>query len=452
MGISSRNSKHNLSKKDLQLLRRINLSKREIKNLLSLFNRINIYNIENDNTIWSPLLSVLEDKQSQKILNAKKKFIAFCLVTESKLRKIIRLQNNESSYSTKEHLLVNGLVYLELLKYDESQDFNWEDLNFNKTTLKEYWEAKKFISNSFKNIKKNIENELLKLFKKISAYKRKEIESFSLGISAENFSPLNKRSKLPDSLRSVSPPNRSKGMSVDNHLYLFDDPEEMGKNFEEYLKWRKFQVLEELAIFQQETEEDSQAKKVFIEEFIEDEVFQAFIRKIKKKNEDFPINEIEEEELIIEKTLEAIEVKEIKKKNLQKEIEMSCFPLKFEDESRMVLIGEENIKRFRENEKSFNEKMEVFNSKLEKKIKKISIAEDSKNSSFKNRQELKENENKNIMMMVRGEGENKSKIKTKTIKAKEDEGSNSEDEEGIVNDEGLLDDIINEASSEDEEF
>ena len=154
-----RKKKHS---KAIKKVDKIKLSRGEITSLLSIFNRINIFNIENENAIWSEMLTVVDNKQSEKIMNAKQRFINFSWKMEKKLRKISRMRNNESSYYMKEKLLINGLVYLELLKYDETNDFNWENLNFNKTTLQEYWEAKKYIKLSYENIKENIEGELIK--------------------------------------------------------------------------------------------------------------------------------------------------------------------------------------------------------------------------------------------------------------------------------------------------
>ena len=150
---------------------KIELTKREIKGLLKIFNRINIYHIENENALWTQMISEFDIKQTNKLLNAKKMLIDFSFRMEKKLLKIMRMTNNETNSSAKVELLITGLFYLELLLYNEKKDYNWEKLNFNKTTLKEYWEAKTFITENFQNIKFNIEKELYHLFQKIAKKK-----------------------------------------------------------------------------------------------------------------------------------------------------------------------------------------------------------------------------------------------------------------------------------------
>ena len=86
--------KYKPKKKKLNDLKKIKLSRREAKKLLFLFNRINIFNIENENAFWTDLLNKhLEPKNkhlepmraihSHKIINAKHAFIVYCLLKSS---------------------------------------------------------------------------------------------------------------------------------------------------------------------------------------------------------------------------------------------------------------------------------------------------------------------------------------------------------------------------------
>ena len=152
--------KYKPKKKQVNHLKKIKLSRREAKKLLFLFNRINISNIENENAFWTDLLNKhLEPKNkhlepmraihSHKIINAKRKFFSLSLLFESKLRKIMKLMNDDTSYAAKEKLLVSGLVYLELLFHNEEEYLSIFENDFNKISLKEYIEAKKFIRKGF---------------------------------------------------------------------------------------------------------------------------------------------------------------------------------------------------------------------------------------------------------------------------------------------------------------
>ena len=51
----------------------------------------------------------------------KKMFIDFSFKMEKKLRKIMRIKNNETNSTAKFKLLTTGLFYLELLLYNEEK-------------------------------------------------------------------------------------------------------------------------------------------------------------------------------------------------------------------------------------------------------------------------------------------------------------------------------------------
>ena len=293
--------KYKPKKKKLNDLKKIKLSRREAKKLLFLFNRINIFNIENENAFWTDLLNKhLEPMQaihSHKIINAKRKFFSLSLLFESKLRKIMKLMNDDTSYAAKEKLLVSGLVYLELLFHNEEEYLSIFENDFNKISLKEYIEAKKFIRKISQNLptlpqnpKKpqstlnpdklkqnppnlitNINEELLKLFEKIAKRKR-EILKNKKSESNENLQEVNLSSTLK--LKKLHSPTLSK-----NRFFDYDSKNQE-ENFHEYLKWKKYEIIEELVIF--ETPKDGykktdNLKKIPIENFIEDQEFKEFI-------------------------------------------------------------------------------------------------------------------------------------------------------------------------------
>ena len=367
-----RKKKHS---KAIKKVDKIKLSRGEITSLLSIFNRINIFNIENENAIWSEMLTVVDNKQSEKIMNAKQRFINFSWKMEKKLRKISRMRNNESSYYMKEKLLINGLVYLELLKYDETNDFNWENLNFNKTTLQEYWEAKKYIKLSFENIKENIEGELMKMFKKIAIYKR------NLAKNDENHvSPK----KSHESLSSTgyfkpSSPSMIKTIDMNNRLYFFDSDETMKANFTEYLKWKKYEVIDELMIFKDIDNIDGiENKQVAVEEFLEDGDFKEFIEDLKQKKLKYieKSRQEEEEEVKDEENSDKNEI--VSKINKMHEFSENQKKY-FKEETRkfgylcdISLNEEENMEILKEKERNFHDRMEVINSKIDTHLYKIS--------------------------------------------------------------------------------
>jgi len=365
----SSNSKFQPQKKDLK---EIKLTKREVKRLLFFFNRVNICNIENENAIWTELLNVVDSKHSQKILNAKKKFLSFSMKMERKLRKNLRLQNNESSYSKKEKLLITGLVYLELLRYDENHDFNLEKLNFNKSTLKEYGEAKKFISKSFPDFKKNIVDELSVLFKKIARSQRKLLEkkkdsqSKSLENMHETMTPITQIKAFENDKDKLRTSSKSH-----HHFFYFENPSEMNQNFQEYLALKKYEVLEELIIFEknQGDDENDETQKIAIEDFIEDYEFRNFALKMNQKNQS-----------TIDDMMENLEEEEEEKPKIDIQEGISpLFPVFMElgslnrkmDDSRFGLQLREDSLRIKDEEKSFNESYDRMRLRAETNLKKI---------------------------------------------------------------------------------
>ena len=398
---------------------KIKLSRGEIKSMLSIFNHINIYNIENENTIWSEMLAVVDNRQSEKILNAKQRFINFSFKMEKKLRKISRFRNNESSYYMREKLMINGLVYLELIKYNEISDFNLEKLNFNKTTLEEYWEAKNFIRVNFEKIKENIEVELIKMFKKIAIYKRnfmrKNVGKF-LAIN-EGFATPQKNS--PESMNSPmffkSYATNYKNLdNVENSFFDFKSDEEMQTNFKEYLKWKKFEVLEELTIFEDKENAEEENQTVAIENFLEDNDFIEFIKDLKerkkilkasmdKKRQEEEEEEIKDDEKEIDIKIGKIHrISENKRKFFKKETK------EFGYLYDIPLNEEEKMNILKEKENSFNERMEAISSKIDNELHRISkdkeefkrnLFLEEKNIEEKEKREISKIENINIIRL-----------------------------------------------------
>ena len=365
--------------------------------MLSILNQINIFNIENETTIWSELLKVVDNKQTQKILNSKEQFINFCLKIEKKVRKIIKLQNNETSHHSKEKLLINGLVYIELVRYDDSQVVNWENLNFNKSTLKEYWEAKKHIRSTYKSIKENIEDELLKLFKKISSYKQKTQENSligSLSVSSRENSPtkiynffnFNGNVLLKNSENNI------------NKLYFYSDEEEMLNNLEE------------------------NNKKVQILDFMSDIDFKCFVENLS--------NSIDSSEEMKDIKFESNKIKHSHTMIFKEKINFNE-----KDESADRIIGNiGNETSFENDEKSFCEKMDCIQKSLTEKIS-HNKEEIKKNMLiFKNEEILIEKDNE---QQIKKEEKNlsleMSSLKKKTINlkcnVKEDSNESKEEEE-----------------------
>ena len=340
------------------------------------------------------MLFVVDYKQSEKILNAKRLFINFSLKMEKKLRKISRLINNESSYYMKEKLMINGLVYLEFIKYDEINDFDLEKLNFNKSSLKEYWEAKKFIRLNFDKIKENIQAELIKMFKKIAIYKRNS------NLDKKEMDTSNKKtSQSINYSRYFTPSTMVKSFDFCNALYIFDSDEEMQANFKEYLKWKKLEVLEELTIFEdKENKEGEENEKVALEDFLEDGDFKEFIKDLKQRKKFMKgCQEEEEQELkydenksmneIGNKIIKFNESFENKKKYFNEETG------KYDYSYNFPINEEENIEILKEKERSFHEEIEAISSKIDIQINKISQDE----INFKRNFQLEEKENINML-------------------------------------------------------
>lgn len=372
MEFFSGKSKQKPQKKNLKSLKKIKLSPKEVKRLLSLFNRINIINIENENAIWKELLDVAGPKQSQKILNCKYKFLKFCMKFESKLRKIMKLMNNDSSYAAKEKLLVSGLVFLELLCHDDKEDFEvLEKLDFNKSSFKEYVEATKFIRENVQNPKKSknsqsitkfIEKKLERLFQSIAKFKRKILDNNKKTESIENLQDVIVTPSLKSKERFSSKSQTRSSKTLSNRVYYFDTEEEMKRNFEEYLRWKKYEVVEELAIDKNHDEFDKSAnKKIPIEKFIDDKDFREFIVQINRKKT--AVSFIDDDMVIEQELVEEPQVLEVKDKiaNFQ-EIEMSSYKgHKHENKGGVLELEDKMMKG--EEEKNF---LNSYNASMKK--------------------------------------------------------------------------------------
>lgn len=278
--ISLFSEKHRQKKKQ-NYLKEIKLSKNEAKLLLDFFTHININNIENENAIWTELLTISGSKNFQKIINSKSKFSSYCRKMENKLKKIMKIFKNESSSSAKEKLLVCGLVYLELLSHnDEELNKSFQKLNFKGTSIKEFNEAISFIRNSSKDLAKNIEDELLKLFKNISKHKRKIEEKKKSSLNLLSSSTSHKRSPSKPKLRI-----RALSKTLDNQIYYFNSEQQLTKNFNEYLNFKKYEVIEELSIFEK-THDDThhnEAQRILIENFLDDKEFKEFLSQMNQE-------------------------------------------------------------------------------------------------------------------------------------------------------------------------
>ena len=288
----------------------------------------------------------------------------------------MRIKTNESTYSTQLKLLVNGLVYIELLQYDESKDFKWEKFNFNKTTLNEYWEAKKFIRKYFHDIKENIEKELFKLFNKIATHKQ-NLNKTKNKSNLQNLSPVRQSLALMNStsriLKSINPQSLSPKKCMENNLgdngLFICDSTQLQKNFKEYLKWKKFEVIEQIMVFQEFNENKIENTKVLIADFLQDEDFKIFLKDLKKKKEDYLKNSESELNEEISFTQENI----MNEENIStlKEVKgvKSNYFLNERDE---INFGEEDsLKRIQANEKLFNKNVEIINFGIKEKIKEI---------------------------------------------------------------------------------
>lgn len=216
---------------------------------MKLFNRINIYNIENEDPNWRLIFVVLKFKHSHLIEGPKHKFSKICFKMEKKLKKTMKIliENSSQAETEKENaekkrkLLVSGLLFLELICHEDKELFQFfNKLSVNKTSLKEFDEARKFIiensrnkNSKEKNLKENIEEVLQHKFNKKMERTGRKSET-------------------------------SKNLS----------------NFNRYLKQRIYEITEELVIFEDGTN-FNQGKTIPIENFIDDKQLKEFIRKKK---------------------------------------------------------------------------------------------------------------------------------------------------------------------------
>ena len=71
---------------------------------------------------------------------------------------------------------------------------------------------------------------------------------------------------------------------LDNQIYYFNSEQEMMTNFAEYLKFKKYEVIEELSIFEKTQETNhNENKRIPIENFLDDEEFKEFLSQINQK-------------------------------------------------------------------------------------------------------------------------------------------------------------------------
>ena len=202
--------------------------------------------------------------------------------------------------------------------------------------------------------------------------------------------------------------------NVENSFFDFKSDEEMQTNFKEYLKWKKFEVLEELTIFEDKENAEEENQTVAIENFLEDNDFIEFIKDLKerkkilkasmdKKRQEEEEEEIKDDEKEIDIKIGKIHrISENKRKFFKKETK------EFGYLYDIPLNEEEKMNILKEKENSFNERMEAISSKIDNELHRISkdkeefkrnLFLEEKNIEEKEKREISKIENINIIRL-----------------------------------------------------